>query len=123
MAVFRPLALVALCAALAPSLPAAAASAISYGSRTVATASGPDSHKAAIQAMENCSVRDNYCKLLLTCDDRGAGAAAMSQVNGLVQAIGAVCSKPDAVTAREMALQFCRDNGGSACQIVAVWMD
>ena len=123
MATFRPLAILAVCGAMTQSLPALAASAVSYGNRTVSTASAPTSMKAAVQALENCSTRDSYCKLLLTCEERGAGAAALSQNNGFVQALGAVCGRPDASVARDMALQFCRDNGGSNCQIVAIWAD
>lgn len=121
MATFRFAAVLTVC--LVAASPAWAASGIAYGNRSLATASAPTSFKAAIQALESCSTRDTYCKLLLTCEERGAGAAAMSLVNGLVQSLGAVCGKADADQARDTAMQYCRDNGGSNCQVSAVWVE
>ena len=123
MARFRSFAILAACALITlPSL-AQAASAVAYGLRTINTASGATPLAAAVRAMENCSMSDSHCKLLLSCDERGAGAAALSRINGIVQSLGASCGRPTAEQARSKAMEFCTANGGTACEITAAWAD
>lgn len=111
---------------MAPSLAARAATAIVYGERDVVVVSMPAMIDALQSALEQCSSRDRFCRVLQRCSLPGAGAVAVARSPaGTIEAIGSACSVLDVDSAGKTANGYCARNvaRASACATHQTWQD
>lgn len=105
--------------------PAAADTAVAYGARTVHVLTEAADREAAIQGvLETCSQADTHCRIALKCSEPGHGAAAAAEIQGFIDAIGAVCGRNTPESARAEALALCGETvPQDACRIRAQWVE